>query len=87
MSKFRFSKGGDFEQDLIPAEVHVATCIGFVDVGAHDEEFQGKTRERHKCYIVWEIPSLPHRKFSFEDKKTGERKEVDEPRRGFPSMQ
>lgn len=45
--------GGDFE--LPPAGNHPAYCVGLVDLGTHDRQFNGKTDEVHKILFVWEL--------------------------------
>ena len=47
------SGGGTFEQ--APQGTHNATCYRLVDVGTHDETYEGETKKRHSIFIYWEI--------------------------------
>ena len=47
------SGGGTFEQ--APQGMHNATCFRLVDVGTHDETYEGETKKRHSIFIYWEI--------------------------------
>lgn len=48
---------GDWE--LPPAETLPAVLIGFVDLGTHDNSFNGETKKRHLIYLVWELTATP----------------------------
>lgn len=39
----------------VPTGVHVARCVGVVDLGTQSVEFQGTTKEQHKVQIQWEV--------------------------------
>jgi len=47
------SGGGTFEQ--VPVGTHNATCYMLVDVGTHEETFEGDTKKRHSIFIYWEL--------------------------------
>ena len=47
------SGGGNYEQ--VPVGTHNATCYMLVDVGTHDETFEGETKKRHSIFIYWEL--------------------------------
>ena len=47
------SGGGTFEQ--APKGMHNATCFRLVDVGTHDETYEGDTKKRHSIFIYWEL--------------------------------
>lgn len=47
------SGGGTFEQ--APQGMHNATCFRLVDVGTHDETYEGETKKRHSIFIYWEL--------------------------------
>ena len=47
------SGGGNFEQ--APTGMHNATCYRLVDVGTHNETFEGETKKRHSIFIYWEL--------------------------------
>jgi len=47
------SGGGTFEQ--APQGMHNATCFRLVDVGTHDETYEGDTKKRHSIFIYWEL--------------------------------
>lgn len=47
------SGGGNYEQ--VPVGTHNATCYMLIDVGTHDETFEGETKKRHSIFIYWEL--------------------------------
>ena len=47
------SGGGTFEQ--APKGMHNATCYRLVDVGTHEETFEGESKKRHSIFIYWEL--------------------------------
>ena len=47
------SGGGNYEQ--VPVGTHNATSYMLVDVGTHDETFEGETKKRHSIFIYWEL--------------------------------
>ncbi len=48
--------GGDLE--LPPEGRHTAVIVGLVDLGTHQQAYQGELRNRHLLSIVWEIDAL-----------------------------
>jgi hypothetical protein len=40
----------------LPSGSHVARCYSIVDLGSHDDTYQGETRKRHTVRIGWEVP-------------------------------
>lgn len=48
------SGGKDFE-NLKPG-THLATCYMVVDIGTHNETYQGKAKDKKKLVIGWEVP-------------------------------
>jgi len=44
--------------DPAPPGVHHAICYALVDLGTHDNEFQGEVTQRHQVWISWEFPEL-----------------------------
>ena len=48
--------GGDFTP--VPAGVHIGVCNQVIDLGTHDNTYQGETKKRHEVYIGWQIPAL-----------------------------
>lgn len=47
--------GRDFEP--APVGNHIARCIGLIDVGTQQGEYQGKTTHARKIVIRWELPN------------------------------
>lgn len=39
----------------VPTGVHVARCIGVIDLGTQTVEFQGVAKSQHKVQIQWEV--------------------------------
>jgi|TARA_R110000803_G_scaffold210577_1_gene282754 hypothetical protein len=50
------SGGGNYEQ--VPVGTHNATSYMLVDVGTHDETFEGETKKRHSIFIYWELNDI-----------------------------
>lgn len=48
--------GGDFGE-LPSADNHVALIAAIIDLGTHEEEYQGEKYKTRKLYIVWELPN------------------------------
>lgn len=49
--------GGNFpERELVPQGLHVARCYKMIDLGTHDEEFQGVIKKARKVRIEFELP-------------------------------
>lgn len=40
-----------------PTGNHVARCVRVIEIGTRTNEWQGKTRKRRECMIVWELPT------------------------------
>lgn len=49
--------GGDFE--TTPAGNHVAICYAVVDLGEHEQEWQGRTSMKHRVRLSWELCDEP----------------------------
>lgn len=47
------SEGGDWE--MPPAGAHPAILVGLIDLGTTENTYQGKTSDRHKILLVWEL--------------------------------
>ncbi len=45
--------GGDFE--MPPGGTYPAVCVGLIDMGTHDNTYNGKISEQHKILLVWEL--------------------------------
>jgi len=43
--------------ELIPPGTYIARCYSMVDLGTHDDEFQGRKKKTHKVRITWELPT------------------------------
>lgn len=41
--------------ELPPAANHIAVCYMVVDLGMHDEEYNGEIKRKHKVRISWEL--------------------------------
>lgn len=50
------NKGGT-QRKLPPMGTHLARCYSLVDLGTHEEEFQGETKNRRKIRISFELPN------------------------------
>ena len=42
-----------------PTGTHLALCISVVDLGTHEQEFQGKVTTPRQLMITWELPDEP----------------------------
>ena len=47
------NEGGDFE--LPPSGTHPAVMVGLIDLGTTENTYNGKTSDRHKILLVWEL--------------------------------
>lgn len=41
----------------IPVGMHAANCIAVIDLGTHESEWKGETKNKREVIILWEIPS------------------------------
>jgi hypothetical protein len=48
---------GGKEFEAAPVGNHVARCIGMIDIGTQQGEYQGKTTYARKIVIRWELPN------------------------------
>jgi hypothetical protein len=48
------SNGGGYES--LPVGQYKAACYRIVDVGTHNETYEGETSKRHSVFIYWETP-------------------------------
>jgi hypothetical protein len=48
-------QAGSFEDP--PVGLHVARCIGIIDLGTQKGEYQGKPNIKRECVVRWELPS------------------------------
>jgi hypothetical protein len=48
--------GGGDEYDIPPAGSFAAALVAIIDLGTHREEFQGKSKDVRKVFLVWELP-------------------------------
>jgi hypothetical protein len=39
----------------VPTGVHIARCVGVIDLGTQTVEFQGQSKDMHKLQIQWEV--------------------------------
>ena len=51
------NEGGGFERHLIPADNHLAICYSVIDLGTHDDEYAGITKQKRFVKIGWETPN------------------------------
>lgn len=50
------SEGNDFP--VTPSGLHPAVLYGIVDVGTHEEVWQGEPHDRHSIFLLFELPTL-----------------------------
>jgi hypothetical protein len=51
------TSGGDGDFEVVPAGNHGAQVFALIDLGTHEESYQGKEiGKRRKCFLVWWIP-------------------------------
>ena len=51
------SAAGTFEP--CPAGTHLAVCISVVDLGTHEQEYQGERYSSRQLMLTWELPDEP----------------------------
>jgi hypothetical protein len=50
------SSGGGGSYDLCPADNHPATLIAIIDLGTHDDEYQGQAKPDQRSFVLaWEL--------------------------------
>jgi hypothetical protein len=49
--------GGGKEFEAAPIGNHVGRCIGLIDIGTQQGEYQGKTTHARKVVVRWELPN------------------------------
>lgn len=42
--------------DIPESGQHLAVLIGVIDLGTHDDTYQGKVKKAHKIFLLWELP-------------------------------
>lgn len=52
-TKVNNKEGGNYQSP--PAGTHGAVCIGVIDLGTHDDTYQGETKTQHKIFLAWEL--------------------------------
>lgn len=50
------SDGGTY--DLCPAGNHGGVLVAIVDLGTHEDSYQGKIRDSHNVVLAWELPGV-----------------------------
>lgn len=53
----KLSDNGGKEFEAAPIGNHIARCIGLIDLGTQQGEYQGKTTYARKIVIRWELPN------------------------------
>lgn len=53
----KWSESGGKEFEAAPVGNHVARCVGLIDLGTQEGEYQGKTTHARKVVIRWELPN------------------------------
>jgi hypothetical protein len=53
----RLTDSGGKEFEAAPIGNHVARCIGLIDLGTQQGEYQGKTTHARKIVLRWELPN------------------------------
>lgn len=48
------ANSGSFQDP--PVGVHLARCIGIIDLGTQKSEYQGQANIRRQCVVKWELP-------------------------------
>jgi hypothetical protein len=46
----------DKEFELVPADIHLATCYRVIDLGTQQIEWQGQVKRQPKIMLSWELP-------------------------------
>lgn len=47
------------EFELAPAGTHQAVCIGVIDYGTQETEYEGQKSNKHQVQLVWELSNEP----------------------------
>ena len=47
------SSGGDYEN--APVGNHPAVLVAMIDIGTHEEDYQGAKKQTRKIYLAWEL--------------------------------
>lgn len=50
-------KGSGSNFTLSPPGTHAARCVSIIDLGTHDNEWQGKVSKKHDMFVMWELPN------------------------------
>lgn len=67
------SGGSDFKR--VPPGVHIGRCVGVIDLGTQEVEWQGEKKLQHKMMLKWEL---------FGEDENGQPLEVDQDGRSMP---
>ena len=67
------SGGSDFKR--VPPGVHIGRCVGVIDLGTQEVEWQGDKKLQHKMMLKWEL---------FGEDESGQPLEVDQDGRSMP---
>jgi hypothetical protein len=59
MSVFTQRAKAQLGTDTPPAGNQPAVLVGLIDLGTHDEEYQGNVKKQHKLYLLWELVEAP----------------------------
>ena len=70
MLKSEVTSNSDYDFEPIPSGTYFGRCVSIIDLGTQTETYQGKTSQKPKMMVVWEIPE--HR-FSGQDGAEGPR--------------
>jgi len=52
------SGGGNYSTEVPEAGTHPAILVGLVDIGTHEEEFQGQKKTARKVIVLWELTGM-----------------------------
>lgn len=55
MSAFNVKASSPKSGDMAQAGSHPAVLVAMVDLGTHEDEYQGKKSRHRKAYLVWEL--------------------------------
>ncbi len=50
------SESGDGDFHEVPPGTYTAICIGLIDIGTRDKEWQGQVKKRNELVVQWELP-------------------------------
>jgi hypothetical protein len=53
----KWTDSGGKEFEAAPVGNHIARCIGLIDLGTQQGEYQGKTTHARKVVVRWELPN------------------------------